>query len=1672
MATINVAAGDTAGLIAAINTANNEISNPGPDTIVLAGGTYTLAAINNYQWGPNGIPAITSHVIVEGNGAIIERSAAALTPNFRLFFVERVFDVDFNIISSLTLKNVLLRNGLAQGGNGGNSLTGGGGGGGAGVGGAILNFGGLIIENSTLVNNIAKGGNGGGIGGDGGGGGGGGGVGGNGGDAGGIGSSMREGNRTSAKALGFGGSGGGGGFRNGGNGGGTGAGGGGGGTMTSGGNGSGNLGGAGGVENGGNGGDVPAGAGQNATGNGGGGGGHADGNTSTQAGSGQNGGGGGGSNLCAGGGRLFGGGGGGSVEELGFAFCGLGGFGGGNGGGSTSLFPELGGLGGSGSSGGGGGGAGMGGAIFNNGELKIRNSTISGNQAIGGTGGTVVTTGGNGQGLGGGVFNLNGFMATNHVTFKDNAAAQGGGGLYNTISGEAGTTLNLNNTIFADSPGSPTDCANTDFYAFSSGNFNLIENNDGCPGVLVTSDPNLGALQLNGGLTPTHALLPGSPAMDQGGPPAPLEPGGPPPSNLTIDQRGLLRPVDFPLIPNSAGGNGSDIGAYEVQPLTVAKVFAPATIAVNLLGTLTITLTNPNPVAIPNVAVTDNLPGGVATIGGTAATTCGGTVTQSGTSLSLTGGTLPASGSCTLSVQITSATPGIYPNTIPAGALSASTGESNFTPGSANLTVIAPPAIAKSFNPTSITSGGISQLTLTLSNSAGNPALTDLAVTDPLPAGVTIAATPGLINTCGGLVTGATAGSNSFALSGGALPAGAGSCQIQINVTSATPGAVLNQTGAITATGAGLPVTGNPASATLNVVCPATDATITAPEAVCALSTGNAASVPDAGAGASYSWTITGGTINSGQGTRSILWTAGNTSPVTLNVTVTPVPGCSATGTQQITVNPNPAAAAGPDQTLCQTANGPTAFTLNGTANNGTPQWSIAGSTGTATANILTPGSATTGVNINGFGTVTLRLTVTSNASPGCGTATDDVVLTVNPLPVTTITAPAEVCAFAAGNTASVPDAGVGASYDWTVTGGTITTGQGTRTITWTAGASGGATLSVTVATAAKCSASGSITVKINDCATDLAVTVTGPATAIAGLNAAFNIVVTNNGPLTAMPVTLTSSVPANTVFQSLTVQAGWTCTTPPVGGLGTITCTTPSLAPNDPAKLALVPNASASFILTVRLNANVPCGTTITHTASVQSGTPDGNLANNTATAALVAQTQSDLAVNVAAPANAVPDTSVVYTVTVTNAGPSDSFGTTLNNALPPAFAAEAITPSTGTCTGIGTSTVNCNLGLLPVGATATITIQAHVPEICQPATAVNTATVMSGNCLADPVPANNTQTRMTAVAIANLGPGACLPASTVVSDTKAGSLVFAPLFTSSATGSGGFNQNNTRINITNTHPKLGIVVHLFFVDGATCSVADAFLCLTANQTTSFFMSDIDPGTVGYMMMVAVDGPAGFAGGHNTGCPISFNYLIGSANIKFVGSPRRDLDLGGESAGSEFGSPVPNCDPTSSTAELIFDGTPQGYNQLPAVLAMDSIPSTADGNDTMLIVARLDGNWGIGLQPIGPISGILYDDAEKSYSFGFNVGTCSFRTSLSNSFPRTTPRLEQAIPAGRTGWMKLWSANGAAIIGAMHNRNDNSETAANAFEGGHNLHILRLLPRAVITVPVFPPSC
>src|SRR5262245_545446 len=84
-----VAAGDTASLVAAIQSAN---ANADEDTIDLAcDATYTLVAANN---GSNGLPIVTSRIVLNGNRATIIRSATA--PDFRIVEVGNGGDLVLN----------------------------------------------------------------------------------------------------------------------------------------------------------------------------------------------------------------------------------------------------------------------------------------------------------------------------------------------------------------------------------------------------------------------------------------------------------------------------------------------------------------------------------------------------------------------------------------------------------------------------------------------------------------------------------------------------------------------------------------------------------------------------------------------------------------------------------------------------------------------------------------------------------------------------------------------------------------------------------------------------------------------------------------------------------------------------------------------------------------------------------------------------------------------------------------------------------------------------------------------------------------------------------------------------------------------------------------------------------------------------------------------------------------------------------------------------------------------------------------------------------------------------------------------------------------------------------------------------------------------------------------
>lgn len=102
---------------------------------------------------------------------------------------------------------------------------------------------------------------------------------------------------------------------------------------------------------------------------------------------------------------------------------------------------------------------------------------------------------------------------------------------------------------------------------------------------------------------------------------------------------------------------------------------------------------------------------------------------------------------------------------------------------------------------------------------------------------------------------------------------------------------------------------------------------------------------------------------------------------------------------------------------------------------------------------------------------------VTATVS-ACTSAAGMTTVAVNSAPSAVISAPASVCPESGGFAASVPDAGVGATYAWTIGNGTITGGAGTRSITFSSGSSGSVTLNVTVQNGG-CSAMGSKMVTI-----------------------------------------------------------------------------------------------------------------------------------------------------------------------------------------------------------------------------------------------------------------------------------------------------------------------------------------------------------------------------------------------------------------------------------------------------------------------------------------------------------------------------------------------------------------------------------------------------------------
>jgi uncharacterized repeat protein (TIGR01451 family) len=243
---------------------------------------------------------------------------------------------------------------------------------------------------------------------------------------------------------------------------------------------------------------------------------------------------------------------------------------------------------------------------------------------------------------------------------------------------------------------------------------------------------------------------------------------------------------------------------------------------------------------------------------------------------------------------------------------------------------------------------------------------------------------------------------------------------------------------------------------------------------------------------------------------------------------------------------------------------------------------------------------------------------------------------------------------------------------------------------------------------------------------TDLSVaTSDSPDPVTAGNNLTFTQSVTNNSTtVPAYVVKLTQTTPAGTTFVSMTPPAGWSCTTPVVGGTGTIECTKTT---------ALAAGASSgNFVFIVATDPALANGATITQPVSTSTVSPEPNLANNTAQTTTTVQRRVDVAIAKTSDAPGTPQNvsegdTLTYTLTVTNNGPSRATNVVVTDPLPSGFSFTSVNPAGPTCTQ-ASGTVTCTYATMNPSASNVITITGTVTvnstELVNTATATRTET------------------------------------------------------------------------------------------------------------------------------------------------------------------------------------------------------------------------------------------------------------------------------------------------------------------------------------------------------------
>jgi uncharacterized repeat protein (TIGR01451 family) len=251
------------------------------------------------------------------------------------------------------------------------------------------------------------------------------------------------------------------------------------------------------------------------------------------------------------------------------------------------------------------------------------------------------------------------------------------------------------------------------------------------------------------------------------------------------------------------GGNTSNpveaSATLEVRvPAVITKRFNPETVSPGKPSRVTITINNPNVIALTKAVLTDNLPQHVYVAPTpNASTTCAAGVVNaqaSASAVTLTGATLAAGGTCEMSFDVVSNIAGIYVNQIPADALTTKEGVTNEKPAEATLNLLDPPTVNKQFDPIPIPSAGKSTLTIVLGNTNKTEATLTANLVDTLPTSpgqILVHSSPNLSGTCDLANVTAAAGSKTVTYRSGAkIPAGG--CTIIVDVTGTVEGSYNN----------------------------------------------------------------------------------------------------------------------------------------------------------------------------------------------------------------------------------------------------------------------------------------------------------------------------------------------------------------------------------------------------------------------------------------------------------------------------------------------------------------------------------------------------------------------------------------------------------------------------------------------------------------------------------------------------------------------------------------------------------------------------------------------------------------------------------------------------------------------------------------------------------------